>query len=140
MTYPLGQRLVAVWSPYRHRDPPRLQDILVTKVGRKWATFVDAAKPDLSHLGGRFDLETWILDAGDSMHSGRVHRNRQDYERQAALDGRYKAARLALSHSRPDWVTEDLVRSLERTAWKRGKPVDESGPEDLSPAKNGGAS
>jgi hypothetical protein len=116
VTYPMGQTLLAVHPGHRRADQPRLQLIDVVKLGKRWAYFVDHAKPNYKHLAGRFDLEDqrWPIDGGQYTSPGRVYRDRDDYELQKRLDEEWDDLRPRLPHRRPLYAMEPEVAQLRR--------------------------
>ena len=109
--WPLGAKLIAAYRRRYDADQVDIRDILVTKVGRKWATFVDAEKPNLKHLGGRFDVETWEIDGRDYGSPGKVYRDAADREEAIKLDAAWKEVARQMPWIRPrDAEAADIAR------------------------------
>jgi hypothetical protein len=114
MTWPLGARLVAAKTGRRSSDPPVFQDILVTKVGRKWATYVDAENPNRRHLAGRFDLESWTIDGGDYISPGRVYTDRAAYERRKRVQEAWEDMTRRVPYQAPENIAMSNVNQVRR--------------------------
>jgi hypothetical protein len=114
MTWPLGARLLEVRTG-RRSDDLKFRDILVTKVGRTWATYVDAESPDgPAWKGGRFHLESWRIDGGNMSSPGEVFTDRAAYDRQVKVQAAWADMARRVPYQAPKNMALSNVNQMRR--------------------------
>lgn len=114
----VGQKLFLAYTEPRMRD--REHEVIVTRVGRKWAYIYRAdTAPDQRHphLERRFDMTDprwFVCECGFSFNA-RVWPSREAWQREKTRDEAYIALRRSIDYSAlgPD-VTEENVREAAR--------------------------
>lgn len=113
-----GQKLFLAFR--EPRDQGREHEVVVAKVGRKWATIYRAdLEPEKRHphLAHRFNIEDprWFVESGGFSYNARVWPSREAWLRERDRDRAYVALRRALDYGElsPD-VTLENVREAAR--------------------------
>ena len=89
-------------------------DIVVTKVGRKWAGF---RRPSALSLRdeGRFDISTFAVDGGGFSSPGNIYRSEDDYREFLNMERRWSnvARGLRSIYRRPKHITSADMDKIE---------------------------
>lgn len=102
----VGQKLTRVIT-LNQRGNPKVDEITVTKIGRRWVEFEPA-----SMRINRFDAETMRLDGGDFSSAGQVYFSRDEYDQSTALFSEWRDLFARLSYTPPKCLTLADVREL----------------------------
>jgi len=89
-------------------------NIVVTKVGRKWAGF-KRTDSQWQRDEGRFDITTFAVDGGDFSSPGNIYRSEDDYREKVALNQRWNAIARHLRglYTRPQHITAADMDKIE---------------------------
>lgn len=116
----IGQKLLFVPSEHkRTREQPR--DLIVMKVGRKWAEVgFTVGMPDNRNYGphsaGRINVETLWMDGGQYASSGRCWPSREAWEAEENRQATWRALCGRFAHtSAPKGLSQDAMRQIAAT-------------------------
>lgn len=82
----VGDRFYRVVTNDHRGIPPKTDWVVVTKIGRKWASFLKEDKESYAHLGGRFDIETGFIDGQGFGPGGRIYDSEEAYRKAVRAD------------------------------------------------------
>jgi hypothetical protein len=87
--------------------------VIVSKVGRKWATITDAEHP--ARQRGRIDLRSLYVDNSGFGLRDRCYLSRQQYEDEVAADKAWREFRSEISTAfrRPSHVTINMIEQAK---------------------------
>ena len=88
--------------------------VIVTKVGRKWASIVD--KADARFERPRINLDNWICDGGNYTSPGRCYASQEEYEAEQRLSLGWNELqkRMRDQWSRPPHITIEDIATMSR--------------------------
>lgn len=112
----VGDRL---WLVLRNGRGTRGSDVMVTKVGRKWASIVDAENPMWDRP--RINLNSLECDGGESSSPGRCFRSRAEYEERLALAEGWEELRqiFGTTYRRPAHLTVDDMKAIRGFIYRK---------------------
>lgn len=86
------------------RNGPKISEVTITKIGRKWIYFGEGYQVD------RFDAETCQIDGKGYSSPGKVYENLDKYLSETARDKSFQHLRFAIGYSPSIGVTsQDIV-------------------------------
>ena len=98
----VGQKL---WFVYGDSRRGGASEVIVTKVGRKWATLSN---------NYRIDLQTWIADGAGYVSPGSCYASKEEYEEDVKLFVDWSNLRFAIERmrQRPEGVTTETIGKI----------------------------
>lgn len=104
---------VVYYVPYERRHASRAGNVVVTKVGHKWA--------EISPVwAGRISLETLREDSGAYTSRGEIWLSEDAYKQKSSADSAWRRLRELLQGPRPNACTADNINSAAKAlglAW-----------------------
>ena len=100
-------------------------DVVVTKVGRKWAGFRRADAQQWQRDEGRFDIDTFAADGGGYSSPGQIYLSEEGYHEHRRLNARWAiiASHLRGLYGRPRHITDaDMDKIVEILHLSYGEP------------------
>ena len=97
-----------LWYVPSHRSSETAEYVVVTKIGRKWATVGEG------WAAMRISLDTWTADGGQYLSPGSCYESLQAYEDERRLCDRWREVRSYIEHSYrvPEGFTMETVEAL----------------------------
>lgn len=115
----VGARLLRVEDVDRRGKPPLKTWVIVTTIGRKWASFEDENHRGRPHMGGRFDLDSFRLDGGGFTSMGRVWLDELDYDLASEAKETWRRFKTAMRDNWSDYPPNGLDAGDIREIAKR---------------------